>query len=431
MRLGRSMLLGMMVLGLGCGEDDGAGAQGGADAGPDGIATDGPPSELETQCQLGPGAGFQRCSANPLVTAHRPFVDGGIEWTQADPTVLYDSDDGTWKAWWSTVVLLDCTNVDQRELHVKYAQSSDGIDWQIQDEPALRGHIAPDDWDYSTSETPSVIHVPGNPPDRRYAMLYAGGNDAVSKVLGQTGWQIGLAFSADGKSFQRLPAAESPYAGASTPFASIDGLVLLAADAFPTTPGVAGGIVADPEVIFRDGSFHLYFSSVAVDAAGTLVPGTYGISHATSPDLVHWTMPHENPIATLQGGGQPTILDDGAELTMWFGQDTDEDHEQVPSAVFPTLGFWKATSTDGVAWVRSGVQRDFVWDPDRPEEDLGLINGAAIARGPDGLRRLYYAAWGTHTQPPGSCVYVWDRSSGTPVLESVPGTHNLLLAVER
>jgi hypothetical protein len=325
--------------------------------------------------------------------------------------------------------LLDCTDVDTRELHIKYAESDDGVAWQIAAEPALRGHLDPNDWDYSTSETPSVIRVPDNPPDRRYAMLYAGGNDAVLKVLGQTGWQIGLAFSADGKTFQRLPAAESPYAGAATPFADIDGLVLMAADAFPGTPGVAGGIVADPEVIAYGGEFHLYFSSVAVDAAQSLIVGTYGISHATSTDLIHWSMPSENPISTLQGGGQPALLIDGDTLTMWFGQDSDADKLQVPSAVYPTLGFWKATSSDGASWTREGSQRDYVWDPSRADEDLGLINGAAIARGPDGARRLYYAAWGSLNQPAGSCVYVWDRSSGTPVLEIVPGTHNLLVAV--
>ncbi len=390
--------------------------------------------DLAATCGVDPSGVWQRCQVSPLIEGMRPGADAGkVEWTQADPTVLYDPQDHLWKAWWSTLVFTDCGQLSaNHELQIKYAESDDGVTWRIQTEPAMRSHRDPGDWDYSTTETPTVIQVPGAAPDRRYAMVYAGGNDAVLKVLGQTGWQLGVAFSPDGKRFTRISAAESPYAGRATPFARIEGLALLAADVFPQVANVDHGIVADPELIAYGGAFHLYFSSVAVDASGAYLANTYGISHATSTDLVHWTAVAGNPIPALYGGGQPTLIADGQQLTMYFGQDSDADRVAIPSALFSTLGFWKASSSDGTSWTRaSTTTRDFTWLASDPSEDLGLINGAAVARGPDGFVRLYYSGWGTKHQPPSSCVFVWDRSGTTPQLTSVPGTHNLLLALRR
>ena len=415
-----------------------AGCNGGSEVAPDGAPSDAAPGidagpGLAALCDVDPGTDWQRCSANPLVQGLQPFGDGRFEWTQADPSILYDPSDGLWKAWWSTVVAADCAQIlSNHEIHIKYAESRDGVSWTVQAEPALRSHRDPGDWDFSTAETPDVIINPAAPPDRRFALIYAGGNTTSLKVLGQTGWQIGVAFSPDGKQFTRISATESPYAGRTTPFARIEGLALLAADAFPGVADVASGIVADPEVIAYGGTFHLMFSSVAVTSEGAFVPGTFGISRATSSDLVHWTATAGNPIPALIGGGQPTLLVDGGALTMYFGQDSDEDRATIPSALFPTLGFWKATSPDGVSWTRSSTStRDFTWLASDLGEDLGLINGPEVARGPDGLVRLYYSGFGTRSQPAGSCVYVFDRSGSTPELATVPGTHNLLLAVRR
>lgn len=391
-------------------------------------------ARIAALCGVSPGTAWKRCATNPLVQGMRPAVEPGrTEWTQADPTVLYDPSDRLWKAWWSTVTFTDCSRItSEREIHVKYADSADGLTWRIQADPVLRSHRSPGDWDYSTVETPTVIRVPGAPPARRFAMIYAGGNDAALQILGQTGWQLGVAFSPDGKHFTRLSAAESPYAGRATPFASIEGLALLASDAFPGVANVHRGIVADPEVLWYGGVYHLYFSSVAVDASGAYVANTYGISHATSTDLIHWTAALNNPIPALIGGGQPTILADGNQLTMYFGQDSDADRATIPSALFSTLGFWRATSPDGTTWTRaSSTTRDFTWLPTNTAEDLGLLNGAAVARGPDNLVRLYYSGWGTRVRPPSSCVYVYDRTTTPPQLTSVLGTHNLLLAIRR
>ena len=86
--------------------------------------------------------------------------------------------------------------------------------------------------------------------------------------------QIGAAFSADGQHFSRIPAEDSPYANTSLPWCdgcSTAGLVLWGRDAFPGLPGVADGLVADPELAVDDqGVIHAFFSSMPVDADGNV-----------------------------------------------------------------------------------------------------------------------------------------------------------------
>ena len=107
--------------------------------------------------------------------------------------------------------------------------------------------VDPGDWDFDRMETPSVVKVPSNPPERRYVMYYTGGNfEAVASPFpGYPWYQIGVAFSADGRSFERLPASESPYADSPTPFENIDGLVWYGSDAFPNMATMHDGLVID------------------------------------------------------------------------------------------------------------------------------------------------------------------------------------------
>jgi hypothetical protein len=357
-------------------------------------------------CGAPTGSSWQRCAANPLVTAMRPSADGRIEWTQADPTVLYDAGEQLWKAWWSTVITADCSTIgtadDVHEIDIKYASSADGVHWTVQAEPALRSNLDPMEWDDTTVETPTVIEDPTATPDRRYALIYAGGNNSQLMVEGQTGWQLGIAFSADGTAFTKLPAAESPYAGKPTPFAKIDGLLLLASDAFPALSNLGPGIVADPELHQIGSTYDLYFSSLAMTSGGQ--PAAYGISHATSTDLIHWTMTATNPI--LNGGQTPAVqFEPDGSRTLWYHLDSDADKATIPSIVFPTLGVWKVTSQDGITFGAQPSARDFQWGDSETYESYGLLPGVAIARGPDGVNRMYYAGWGSQPAPAGSCVF--------------------------
>jgi hypothetical protein len=378
---------------------------------------------LAELCGAPSGASWQRCSANPLVTGTRPSADGRMEWTQADPTVMYDTDDHLWKAWWSTVITADCTKLgtaqDVHEIDIKYAWSSDGVHWTIQPTPAMKSHTDPAEWDDTTVETPTVIKDPTAIPAHRYALIYAGGNDAQLKVLGQTGWQLGLAYSADGTSFTRIPASESPYASKSTPFSKIDGLLLLSRDAFPALSGLGNGILADPELHVVGGVYELYFSSAAVATDSSVK--AYGVSRATSSDLVHWTMTPQNPV--LANAATPAVQTDASGVhTMWFHADTMADKMSEPTILFPTLGVWKATSPDGIAWTTQLSGRDLQWSASTSYETYGLLPGVAVARGPDGANRMYYSGWGSQPAPAGSCVFT---QTGI-----VPGTASLDLVTE-
>jgi hypothetical protein len=222
----------------------------------------------------------------------------------------------------------------------------------------------------------------------------AGLSGAASDIVW---YQIGLAFSADGKSFTRLPASESPYAGQSIEYPSAEGLLLQGKDAFPGMSGVVDGIVADPELLLVDGTIHLFFSSMPVDATGQ--PLSYGVSHAISTDGIHVTPTQGNPV--FFGAGQPSIIEKSAgQYEIFFIQDTDADKANEPSTFNPFLGVWRSTSTDLVSWTDKGPTRDFLWDGSQPSEVYGIIATGDMAYR-NGEYMFYYPGWSTQNVPDG------------------------------
>lgn len=107
-------------------------------------------------------------------------------------------------------------------------------------------------------------------------------------------YQIGLAFSSDGKRFRRLPAEESPYQQA--------GLAVLAKTAL-TGVRFDLGIVSDPMVVLKDGTHHLWFSSFALKGTTPVINGT---SCAVSKDGITWSFHPGNPV--IPEVGMPTVL---------------------------------------------------------------------------------------------------------------------------
>jgi hypothetical protein len=385
------------------------------------------------------GPSFARCGENPVVSGWRQ-VAGGFEWTQADPYVLFDADDGLYKMWFSALVVSSCSKVttNEKRVYIKYAESKDGLRWTVQEAPALDVGAKASDWDHSTVETPTVIKLSNNAKGK-FALLYAGANEALPKLYGTIStWQVGIAYSDDGKAFRREPATQSPYYDSRvTPFLpeGMAGLALFVRDAFPDAADVTYGTVADPEIAWDGTRYHLWFSS----AGAVLAPSgnyevlskngapLYGISHATSTDLRTWTATGGNPV--FVGTGQPSVSRVDGQFRMIFSDDREADLAAIPSFVFPTRGFVEATSPDGTSWTRR-PGRVFEWSAGEPLEDLGLLAGAAIVtRGSDDL--LFYNGWSSSKVTAGSCALVKNGADAGLPFRSVPGTSHLGVAVRR
>ena len=314
----------------------------------------------------------------------------GTTYLVADPSALFDEAASAWKVWYSGArgACFSCPYAHV----IEYAHSSDGRAWTTETTAALRAPAT--GWDSMALETPDVVIHPDASADRRYVMAYAGGEDTH---LGFANYQLGVAFSADGRTFARISAAESPYGQA--------GLALIMTDAFPSH-NVLDGVLADPTLLLRDGVLHVWMSSYGCSTAGCSGPGNvpvFGISHATSTDGIHWTPSSTNPV--LEGAQQPTVLWNAASChyEMWFRRDTTEEQNMIPADFNGLFGAWRATSPDGVSWTVDAT-RDFFWDGDQTGEELGLLTGVDVSQG-NGETRLYYVGM-TTTDVPSNDVFV-------------------------
>lgn len=355
---------------------------------------------------------WQRHPDSPLIAPGFEVWPGGPRGVAvADPTVLYDDGEQKWKMWFATF-WNDPSFGNQPRLGVKYAESGDGVRWAVQPGLALEPGANASDWDYTNTETPSVVKDPSAPADRRYKLWYSGANYKTSPCASKgpgydTLYSIGMAVSPDGKRFRRISAAESPY--------GVPGLVLKTADAL--APGYLGmpvtrGVLADPEAVLKDGKLYLWFSSIALADCETVAAG---ISHATSTDGLRWTRHPDNPLPTLHRPdrvsanaflpAQPSVLwnPEKGLFEMWFNNDGEGEPQRagVPAKEHATLGYWHATSADGANWVPDYTSgRDFAWNHSSDFEKFGLAVGTEVAW-KDGEYRMYYTAFGDRKLPAG------------------------------
>jgi len=385
-----------------CGDDDVVPSAPGAPSVPDAGPEAPPAPEPDAApppfpCTPGEGT-WALCPESPLYLAGNRMPDGNLEISVGDPDVMFDEEERIWKAWWSTGAARSFAEADRAPIYIKYAESRDGITWNVQPEPVLKSGEDPTNWDNSKVETPSVVKVPSNPPERRYVMFYSGGNDVdYPPTFGFTWYQLGMAFSPDGKKFTRLPASESPYAGKPSGFRKVEGLLLHGRDAFPGVANVEEGGAADPEIVVENGQWHLFFSSFATRAdRRTFV--AYGMSQARASDGVRFTPADGNP--RVVGGTQPSIIKVGDTYELYLAHDDDGDNARVPTSFNPYLGIWKRTSTDLVTWSARGATHDFTWTGARRSERYGMVKAGDVAYR-DGIRRYYYVAFGDENVPPG------------------------------
>ena len=362
--------------------------------------------------------GWQRDSTNPLIVP--TVTTSTLNYGPADPSVLYDPDDNKWKVWFSSTDegLNSGVKTGVKTISIKYAESSDGVHWT---DPQTAFQVATDSsaWDHTNVETPSVIINPdaGAPASEKFMLYYAGANTdlAVSENRPTTFpyYQIGLAYSADGKFFTRY----------SPGLNNKPGLVLVAdAALFGTLSGgtFGDGLVADPSVVVKDGVYHMWFSSYAetVTASGR-TPLAFGISHVTSSDGITWSAGgQDNPLNTLaktgetSAGQQPSVLFNTGtnQFEMWFSNDSDTEKQAIPCSFNTVTGFWHAVSTDGITWTPDYTARDLSYDNSLGYEAYGFLTGVDALL-VNGTYYLYYSAWGS-TQIPDQSLYLCPDQTG-------------------
>ncbi|HET9484067.1 MAG TPA: hypothetical protein VFO79_08925, partial [Xanthomonadales bacterium] len=266
---------------------------------------------------------------------------------------------------------------------------ADRVTWTVDDAPVFTVATDPGAWDRTHAETPTVIYNPDAPADRRYLLMYSG-SAGVFPYPGYTfqNYGIGAAFSADGKTFTRISAAQSPHGKA--------GLVLTGKQAYPAS---TSGIVADPELALVNGVYHLWFSSFACTGAMCQTVTDFGIGHATSTDGVTWTV-LEAPVRSLlrasadtkTGGQQPSVVYDAdhCRYELWLTSDVGNENDAQPIEFNNMMGVYKAESTDGVSWsINYTRARDLQWSQTEAGEHLGLLTGADVAQNSTGRLMLY------------------------------------------
>jgi hypothetical protein len=336
---------------------------------------------------IGAQGQFTRRAMNPRYIPGAAYTDGKIDISISDPDVYWDG--SKYQLYFMAVHGTAFSPSTDHVQVVRHASSADRVTWTIDDAPVFTANADTMAWDHTHSETPTVIYNPAAPADRRYLLLYAGAaGNFPHPGYGFPHYSIGAAFSADGKTFTRVPAAMSPHGKA--------GLVLTGKQVYP---GALDALVADPELALVDGVYHAWFSSFACKDANCATTTDFGVAHATSADGITWT-PKEAPVRSLlrasadtrSGGQQPSVVYDEAHcrFELWQTSDVGTENDAQPVELDNTMGVYKAESTDGLTWSLNYTRpRDLLWSATEPGEHLGLRTGIDVAQNSTGRLMLY------------------------------------------
>jgi len=342
---------------------------------------------------------FVRRQGNPRMLAGTTFSDGKLDLSISDPDVRWDAAAQRYELYYMAAHAM--TFADPSIQQVRHATSPDRMAWTVDDAPVFAANPDLTAWDHTHAETPTVAFNPDAPAERRYLLLYSG----ASRTFPHPGfafpeYSIGAAFSADGVNFTRVSAADSPHGKA--------GLVLTGPQ---TYPNAVGAIAADPEVVYVDGIYHLWFSSFACDGATCSNTTDFGVSHATSADGMTWTV-LEAPVLSLlrassdhrSGGQQPSVLYDAEHCRweLWQTSDLAAENDNQPIEFNNMVGVWHAESDDALQWnIFYSGPRDLAWSQTSPApgEQLGLLTGADVAQNSTG-RLMLYVGFDDQNVPP-------------------------------
>lgn len=359
-------------------------ACGGDDAAVQPDAPGGDPDSMEQVCQpLGAVGTFYRRPPNPkIIAGTHQFADNKLDTAIADPDLLWDGT--TWHLYYQSPHGTSFTNAGP--MVIRHATSANLSTWTFDEAPSLT--VSASGWDSTHTETPSVAFNPNAPADKRFVMVYSGASGTFPNYT-FADYSIGVAFSPDGRVFTRGGNAGQALTGAQV------------------YPGSADAIVADPEIVFVNGTYHLWFSSFACNGANCATVDANGIAHATSADAVTWTI-GQAPVTSLlrmssmpsTGYSQPSVIYDDIHCRweLWMADQSNVSSQPVKlnnmSAVL------HAKSNDGISWSKDAAA-DLTWDSTAGGEDLGLRRGADIAAKSTG-RYMVYVGFDDDNVPTGS-----------------------------
>lgn len=244
--------------------------------------------------------------ANPVMNEGRI---GAWRYQPGDPFVM--KDEGVYKMWFGA------NDEEQGITQVGYAESRDGIDWEIHPEPVLRPGTSAA-YDATVVETPTVVKDGNGTYHMWYSSVNKFGGDGDEAI-----YRIGHATSQDGIRWTK----------------DRNNPVIRPVD-FSTNDWNSWGVL-EPTVIREDGIYKMWFDGLVVDAPDYKT-AHHRVGYATSKDGSEWEV-NKAPILELCTGPMDKFLNSaffilhsrGAYELWYLGGECPDVH---------------ATSKDGIHW---------------------------------------------------------------------------------
>lgn len=217
---------------------------------------------------------------------------------------------------------------------IYYADSVDGLHWYHLQKVLTPAENA---WEGIHVADPSVVIVSGT-----YYMFYEAPRNPYQTCTPE-GYDnaIFMATSTDGKTWNKYPSNSDPQPVVRQP-----------ADTLCT--GLYG--VGQPEVLYRNGQFEMYYTYAAV----TGYPGRNYVARATSTDGINWGS-SANHVKVMQGGGADVKFSPALnKYVMVYTLNNQVGRTNPPPDSAFTYDVHLVTSDDGVTW--NGGSPATMWD---------------------------------------------------------------------